>query len=182
PPPVSGVDTRTNLKPPMTVVFVGANDMLHAFRGTTGDELWGFVPYDQLGKLALHLAPPSRKNHVYMVATGLRFADVFVPYPGTASNPSGTTVTKVVGRASKAIAGGWRRVLVFGRGKGGKAYTALDVTTPGPYTLASSATIPPVPLWSRGNVDTADGKTTGTKNNDQRDYDQYIKMGESWSV
>src|SRR5262249_22024970 len=68
--PASGVDSRPTLKPAMTVVYAGANDMLHAFRAapsapnsagtctrsaTTdcgGEELWGFVPFDQLGKLA----------------------------------------------------------------------------------------------------------------------------------
>jgi type IV pilus assembly protein PilY1 len=35
-----------------SVVFVGANDgMLHAFDTTTGEELWGFVPFDLLGRL-----------------------------------------------------------------------------------------------------------------------------------
>jgi hypothetical protein len=181
-PPASGVDTRTNLKPSMTVLYVGANDMLHAFRGTTGEELWGFVPHDSLGQLAKHLAPPSRKNHVYMIAAGARFADVFVPNPGTATNPSGATLNKSVGGASKDIAGVWRRILVFGRGKGGRGLTALDVTTPGPYTLASSQVVPPVPLWSRGNPDTVDGTTGGALNHDQRDYDQYLKMGFTWSV
>jgi len=36
-----------------SVVFVGANDgMLHAFDAATGEELWGFIPDDLLGRLA----------------------------------------------------------------------------------------------------------------------------------
>ena len=35
-----------------SVVFVGANDgMLHAFDTMTGEELWGFIPYELLGRL-----------------------------------------------------------------------------------------------------------------------------------
>jgi type IV pilus assembly protein PilY1 len=34
------------------VIFVGANDgMLHAFDDRTGEELWGFIPYELLGRL-----------------------------------------------------------------------------------------------------------------------------------
>ena len=87
----TGADTRTALKPVMTVVYAPANDMLHAFRAgpcyatgctdTGGEELWGFVPYDQLGAVRLRPAyePQGRANHVFMLARGVRFADVFVP-------------------------------------------------------------------------------------------------------
>ena len=35
-----------------SVIFVGANDgMLHAFDNTTGEELWGFIPSELLGRL-----------------------------------------------------------------------------------------------------------------------------------
>ncbi len=35
-----------------SVIFVGANDgMLHAFDNATGEELWGFIPYELLGRL-----------------------------------------------------------------------------------------------------------------------------------
>ncbi len=35
-----------------SVIFVGANDgMLHAFDDATGEELWGFIPYELLGRL-----------------------------------------------------------------------------------------------------------------------------------
>ena len=74
-------DTRSDLKPVMSVVYAPANDMLHAFRAGPnvspsascseanpahecgGQELWGFVPFDQLEALRLRLvqrAPGAR--------------------------------------------------------------------------------------------------------------------------
>jgi hypothetical protein len=181
------------LKPVMSVVYYGANDMLHAFRAgpcatatkntscteTGGEELWGFVPYDQLGKLKLLLTEgQSRANHKYMIATALRFGDVFVP--GTYTDPSGTSRT-----------GKWRRFLFFGRGIGGSYYTVLDVTNPGVFTQTALTTNPALPVWNRGNPDTQDGTTTGTKNYVTNpgatdlgvtDFDAYATVGQSWSV
>lgn len=182
----------SSLKPVMSVVYYGANDMLHAFRagpdGATppgesgGEELWGFVPYDQLGKLQLLLLEgQSRAAHKYMIATGLRYGDVFVPK--SYEDPKGVT------RAGK-----WRRLLFFGRGIAGKYYTALDVTSPGSFTTPALKTQPPLPVWSRGNPDTVDGTATGSANyltNDQvksdvdlgaTDSTAYATMGQTWSV
>jgi hypothetical protein len=172
--------------PSMTVAFVPANDMLHAFRAGPscpvppystcaeqgGIELWGFVPFDQLGKLQERLlVTQTRANHTYMLANSVRFADVFVPNPGTASDPSGTTTTLSVAGTSQDVNGVWRRILYVGRGIGGKFLTALDVTTAGDYKTVSSNSIPPVVLWNRGNPDT-----------DPDDDDFYAKMGQTWSV
>ena len=51
---------------------------------TGGEELWGFVPFDQLNSLRLRPAnePQGRANHVYTLARGIRFADVFVSLTG----------------------------------------------------------------------------------------------------
>ena len=193
-------DTRTGLKPVMTVVYAPGNDMLHAFRaapsvspsdtcagtdGTTmnatrdcgGEELWGFVPYDQLGALSLRYAndPQGRDNHVYMLARGVRFSDVFVPGDLTSVSVGGVIVP--------TMQGVWRRVLYFGRGIGGKYVTALDVTAPGPYTARRLATQGPIPLWSRGNPDTADGLPGGAANGtaDEKDV-HYRGMGQTWSI
>jgi hypothetical protein len=188
-------DTRTAVKPVMTVVYAPANDMLHAFRAgpcyspsTTpasclggpaesgGEELWGFVPYDQLEAVRLRAAnePQGRANHVYMLGRGIRFADVFVP--GAMTNVS-------IGNVPVAsMQGVWRRVLYFGRGIGGKYVTALDVTAPGPYTASALSTVAPIPLWSRGNPDTQDGLASGVRNGSSTDADAYARMGETWSM
>lgn len=175
-------------QPVMSVVYHAANDMLHAFRGGPcnvggncagtsvveggGEELWGFVPYDQLSRLRTRLLPQTRDNHTFMLATPLRFADVF--YPGNFSvAPDGTTLTGP---------GVWRVVLFLGRGIAGKYLTALDVTAPGEFTVHSLDTNGPIPLWSRGNPDTQDGLSTGTLNNNAADATAYSQMGQTWSV
>jgi hypothetical protein len=145
-----------------------------------GEELWGFVPYDQLNGVGLRasteragMSAPTRDSHVYMMAGSVRFSDVFVP--GSVTFDSYTT-----------DAGVWRRVMFIGRGVGGKYVTALDVTGVGPYTLNASRTQAPLPLWSRGNPDVLYGPLGGTNNNAGSDGDQdkaaYAKMGETWSV
>ncbi len=203
----SGVDTRTTLKPVMTVLYVPANDMLHAFRAGPsqatsgappnctvsasadcgGEEIWGFVPFDQLGKLRERMQPQSRNNHTYMLAAPVRFADVFVPNAGTDGNFDGATTTHTVGGVTTpAMKGVWRRILLFGRGIGGKYLTALDITAPGTYTRSTKDTsntiIGPVVLWNRGNPDTQDGTAGGLDDNNAGDTTAYSHMGETWST
>ena len=102
------------MKPVMTVLYAGSNLALHAFRAgpngavttnittpcdvnqatqefTTkdcgGEELWAYLPYDQLGKLQNRYVnnPQKRDPHDYVIARAIRFTDIFVPTPGTAS-------------------------------------------------------------------------------------------------
>ena len=200
--------------PVMTVLYAGTNSALHAFRAgpsvaTTintactplpatrvppmsrecgGEELWAFVPYDQIGKLTnryLH-NPQKRDPHDYMIARAIRFSDVFVPNPGTASDPSGTTASVTAAGVPLTVNGAWRKIIFFGRGIGGKSMTAIDVTGPAPFTDMAATTNGPIILWNRGNPDTANGALQGqsgaTLNNTTADYNAYLKMGETWSV
>jgi hypothetical protein len=206
-------DSRLGLKPVMSVLYAGTNSALHAFRAgpsvatqiTTactdaplseyppmtrecgGEELWAFVPYDQLGKLMSRYLnnPQKRDPHDYMIARAIRYSDVFVPNPGTADDPRTTPVPKTVSGVPVSVQGVWRKVMLFGRGAGGKFMTAIDVTAPGPFTDMSLGTTGPIVLWNRGNPDTNNGKlqaSGGTPNHDTGDYDAYLKMGETWSV
>jgi len=205
-PAVSGNDARA-IKPVMTVVYAGANDMLHAFRAgpnvdTTatvctytgiapnatpaasprecgGDELWGFVPYDSLSVLGSRYInqPPKRLPHDYMIAASIRFNDIFVPSATPFSaNVGGVTVP--------GLNGVWRKVIYFGRGIGGKYYTALDVTAPGTFQRQALTTNGPIPLWNRGNPDTNIGpRAGGTPNNPTGpDLGAYAHMGQTWST
>lgn len=207
-------------KPAMSVVYSPANDMLHAFRAGPsavpalqcladanneiqmnprfdcgGEELWGFVPYDQLGVLRLRYVnnPQTRANHVFMLARGVRFSDVFVPVrepDGQPPNRDRINVQIAPGER-RDIQGVWRRIIFFGRGIGGKYLTALDVTGVGSFRRranASGSPVPtgPIPLWSRGNPDTQDGTATGTNNgfgsDAAADRADYAFMGETWSM
>lgn len=188
------------LKPSMSVVYHATNQGLHALRGgpcpvpdsssglgatsvdcqntldgtpreSGGEELWAFVPFDQLAKLPALTKIQTRDNKQYLLAAPVRFTDVFVP--GNASY------------GGVAFTGVWRTLLYFGRGQGGKYMTALDVTAPGPFTRLSVKSEPPIVVWSRGNPDTNNGRTTaagGLVNNSASDYAAYLKMGETWSV
>ncbi len=192
--------TNLELKPSMSVVYHATNQALHAIRGgpcptpdsssglggtpvdcentldgtpreSGGEELWAFVPFDQLSKLPALTQIQSRENKQYLLAAPVRFTDVFVPggatYQGTSFN------------------GVWRTLLYFGRGQGGKYVTAIDVTAPGPFTRLSVETEAPIVVWSRGNPDTNNGRLTaagGVVNYSATDYSNYLKMGETWSV
>ena len=203
-------DFRLNLKPQMSVVYHATNQGLHAFRagpcpsntgnpaigpgsgpncgggpaaGTPlgtgpeqgGEELWAFIPFDQLGKLAGLLQIQSRSNKIYIIAAPVRVSDVFVDGGATLSLPG----------ASVGVTGVWRTLAIFGRGQGGKAMTALDITVPGPFTEHSLTTAPPIVVWSRGNFDTNDGlikSGSNLYNNGASDYNAFLGMGETWSV
>jgi hypothetical protein len=182
-----------DLKPSMSVVYHSTNQGLHAFRAGPcptptsgsgisaatipcsgeggGEEMWAYVPHDLLYKLPALTIAQTRTSKQYLLAAPVRFSDVFVPGTGSFSGVSFTGV--------------WRTILYFGRGQGGKYFSALDVTTPGPFTLHSLSTTEPIVVWNRGNPDTTKGILTGAGgvvNNSSGDYNAYLKMGETWSV
>lgn len=114
------------------VVYVGANDgMLHCFNPITGEEIWGFIPYNLLPKLKNMWAIDAGTGGRYFlrdayVDGSMMCADVFIDADG------------IAGRE-------WRTILICGQGPGsGSAvagglnyYFALDVTDP----------YDPQPLW-----------------------------------
>jgi len=108
------------------VLYVGANDgMLHCFDVLTGQELWGFIPYNMLPKLKNMWAVDAITLDRYFAR------DVFVD--------GSPTVADVM------LGGNWRTILVCGQGPakgsviggGINYYFALDVTDPEN----------PTPLW-----------------------------------
>jgi outer membrane protein assembly factor BamB len=114
------------------VIYVGANDgMLHCFDAVTGEEIWGYIPYNLLPKLKNMWAVDA--------ATGGRYflRDAYV---------DGSMMTADVYIDADGIGGSeWRTILICGQGPGsGSAvagglnyYFALDVTDP----------YDPRPLW-----------------------------------
>jgi Tfp pilus tip-associated adhesin PilY1 len=110
------------------VMYVGTNDgMLHCFDLLTGEELWGFIPYNLLPKLKNMWAVDQINGTRYFLR------DVYV---------DGTPVA-----ADVQLNGNWRTILICGQGPGkgsiigggvtGNFYFALDVTDP----------LNPQPLW-----------------------------------
>jgi type IV pilus assembly protein PilY1 len=89
------------------MVYVGANDgMLHAFKDSTGEELWGFIPPQVLPKLRL-------------MDSGIEH--ITIPIYGVDGSPAVKDVF---------LNGQWRTVLMAGLGREGYGYFALDVTNP----------------------------------------------------
>jgi type IV pilus assembly protein PilY1 len=127
----------TSTTPRPTTVYAGANDgMLHGFDGTTGTEVFAYVPSavfpgpngtPQVDGLA-QLGNPNYVHHNYVDATPAAF-DIDM------SRTVGFT-----GTVDYTTAGGtpWRTVLIGGLGKGGKSFYALDVTDPASMTTESA--------------------------------------------
>jgi hypothetical protein len=188
--------TDPEKKPVMTVAYLGTNHMLHAFRAGPqscataascppagseggGEELWAYVPFDQLHKLKDRRKGQTRTNPVFVMASSMRFGDVFVS--GNYTAPDG-----------RIYPGKWRTIMYAGRGPGGKYISAIDVTGTGPFTRNSLDTNLPTILWNRGNPDTTDGRVGGTPDSTTispspidlgvTDVGAYAKMGETWSV
>jgi len=114
------------------VVIVGANDgMLHCFDVLTGEEVWGFIPYNLLPKLknmwAVEEATGERyfSRDIYVEGSPM-VADVYIDADGDASKE-------------------WTTILISGQGSGNGSglgggtnyYFALDITDPDN----------PQPLW-----------------------------------
>jgi len=118
-----------------TILLAAANDgMVHAFQEKDGEELWSFIPPDQLGRLKL-IAKLSGSHPFY--------AD------------SSVVVTDV------KIGSTWKTIAVFGERRGGRNYFALDVTdTTNPQYLWSFTDSKMGETWSEpaiGKVKMADG-------------------------
>lgn len=115
-------------------VYIGANDgFVHAFDGLTGDESWGFVPYNLLAKVQNQRQTSGsveQYSHGFFVDGNVVVQDVY--------NSSTTQ---------------WRTVLIAGQALGqgrfdNNYYVALDVTDP----------TSPQPLWEF--TDPEDSPTT----------------------
>lgn len=110
------------------MIYVGANDgMLHGFEAATGEEKIAYVPnavYPNLSKL-----------------TGQSYAHRFYV--------DGTPMVNDIQVAS----GAWKTVLVGGLNWGGRAFYALDITTPGAFSEANAANIV---MWEFSNANDGD--------------------------
>jgi len=154
-----------------TVVYLPTNGgVMHAFRADNGAELYAYIPDDVMGlgpteiagshgtlKDLVQLLVARRNgitNHVFLLVGPVSVEDVFLQTEQD-----------------------WRTVIALGRGRGGKFFTALDVSDIGDWDGAITnknpipETGPRVPrlLFNVGN---RDGVNDG-------DYDG---LGETWSA
>lgn len=122
---------RTSQKTRPPVVYVGGNDgMLHAFSGTDGKELFGYIPSSVFSNLPALTA--LNFQHRYFVDS-----------------------TPMVGDVQKAPST-WGTILVGGLGAGGKGYYALDITAQKTFASASEAALSALPIWEFTNLQDTD--------------------------
>lgn len=97
------------------VLYVGANDgMLHAFNGTTGSEIFAYVP-SSLYRTLPQLTSPNYMHRYY-------------------ADGSPTVIDALLNHQ-------WRTILAAGLNAGGQGVYALDVTDPGQFTEGNAASI-----------------------------------------
>jgi type IV pilus assembly protein PilY1 len=109
------------------ILIAGSNDgMLHAFRESDGQELWAFVPPDQLDSIKNLKATSG--EHLFFVDASPIAADIKV----------GST---------------WKTIVVFGERRGGRYYYALDITdTTNPSFMWSFTDTKMGETWSEAAV------------------------------
>lgn len=119
---------RNTLRNRPPVVYVGGNDgMLHAFSGTDGKELFGYIPGSVFSKLNGLSAFNFR--HQYLV-DGTPMVGDFEKTGSTASSPS------------------WGTLLVGGLGAGARGYYALDISNQSNFATSTEASLASsLPLW-----------------------------------
>jgi type IV pilus assembly protein PilY1 len=95
-------------------LYVANNDgMLHALNGSTGQELWGYIPPMVLPNLYKLADTNYGNNHQYYVDGAPTIGDICPNTPSTT-----------------CLSTEWKTVLVAGLNGGGRGYYALDITDP----------------------------------------------------
>jgi hypothetical protein len=153
-----------------TIALLATNGgMVHIFRADNGYELYGYIPHDALPNLQEFVRNVVSEtngvvNHVFFMASSPIVEDAFL-------QPSPNNIPE------------WRTVSAFGRGRGGKYVTALDITDVGewdgqtPAEEVPSGFEAPKLLFTVGNRDGVDDlDASGVAENN------YDGMGETWSL
>jgi len=140
-----------------TMVYLPSNGgLMHAFDAGTGDEVFGYLPDDALG-LDPSEVPGSRDTLKDLVSL------LVAENNGIANHQFFLSGAPTVGEAFlRSDYGGddeWHTLLTFGRGRGGRFVTGLDVTDPGSPRL-------------RFNIGNREGISDGALDG----------LGESWSI
>jgi len=134
-----------------TVVYYPSNfGMLQGFDAKTGAELVAFIPDDVIGLAQGELAG-SRDTLKDVVKKIVTNNNGVLNHNFTLAGDA--TVDDVFLRSDHGEDDEWHSLIVFGRGKGGRFITAMDITTV--PSNPSSIRL----LWNRGNRDLRTGRT-----------------------
>jgi type IV pilus assembly protein PilY1 len=147
------------------ILLAGSNGgMLHAFRASTGEELWAFIPPSMLPRLPKIIS----QN----VNTGTTSSYQTISIYGVDGSP----IVKDI-----FVNGQWRTIVICGLGRGGQSFFALDITNPNLpihlFTVENDFVNSKVYFWNSNGQKTewAHSSITGTNNKN------YSRLGETWS-
>ena len=149
------------------VVYAGANNgILHAFKTSDGEELWGFIPPAVMENF--QRIPSSRANStnpIYGVDGSPIVKDIYFDDTDDGiSNPR------------------WRTILISGLGGGGNGFFALDITNVNDpkqiFSIKNDPTSQIVKHWDKTGVSSDYSYASG---NISAEFD-FRKLGETWST
>lgn len=138
------------------VIYVGSNSgMLHAFKSTTGEEKWSYIPAFILPYLKDVISSKANESvSIYGVDGSPVVKDIYVN-------------------------GQWKTILMCGTRQGAQGYFALDITNPDSpkhlFSFSYNKITGKISYWDADGVRSNWTSTTKTA-----DYD-YSAIGESWS-
>jgi type IV pilus assembly protein PilY1 len=152
------------------VVIAGSNaGILHAFKTLDGEELWGYIPPNIIGKLsAMITSKANASNPIYGIDGSATIKDIYfddTPHDAT-DNPR------------------WRTVLLSALGPGGHGYFAVDITNiKSPKHLFAIENDPFDNIVRHWNGDEQKREYPYSPGNPmaEQEYD-YQKLGEAWSA
>ena len=150
------------------VVLAGANNgILHAFKTSDGEELWGYIPPNVLGNLEkIPSSKANSTNAIYGIDGSPVVKDIYfddTPNDST-NNPR------------------WRTILLGGLGAGGKGLYAIDITDVNNpthlFAINHNASDKAIQHWDSDGFKNEFGYAGGGID---AKYD-YRKLGETWST
>ncbi len=151
------------------VVLAGSNGgILHAFRISDGEELWGYIPPNIIGKLSTIVSSKANAtNAIYGIDGSPVVKDIYFDDTPTNSKDDPR----------------WRTILLSGLGAGGHGYFALDITDINSpkhlFTIENDPFLNIIKHWDGDEKITEYAYSMGTSLPNLYDYE---KLGEAWST
>ena len=150
-------------------MIAGANNgILHAFKTSDGEELWGYIPPNVLGNLEkIPSSKANSTNAIYGIDGSPVVKDIYfddTPNDST-NNPR------------------WRTVLLGGLGAGGKGLYAIDITDINNpthlFAISNDESNKAIQHWDVDGLKSEFGYRGGSSLDPKYDY---RKLGETWST